>query len=143
MKNVPKQSIFRFRASQTDKRNLLIDGLFIGLVFLAAYLHFSNLASNPGWYSAEGSDLDIARHLMAGRFQYLAINGTPLESVVCRCGTSLIPSFENATFVVVDKLWCGWAVDRIPPLGKYIQTVEAWSRVVHQGEFDVYRNPAH
>lgn len=52
------------------------------------------------------------------------------------------PSFENATFVVVDDLWRGWAVERMPPLRKYLDAIQTWPLLLHQGEFDVYRNPA-
>jgi hypothetical protein len=48
------------------------------LLIAAAYLFFANLAANPGWYPDEGSDLDIARNLLLGRWQYFAIAGTPL-----------------------------------------------------------------
>ncbi len=58
--------------------NLLVLSGLVSVLVIAAFLRFNNLATNPGWYSDEGSDLDIARTLMAGRFQYLAIGGTPL-----------------------------------------------------------------
>jgi hypothetical protein len=44
------------------------------ILFLAAYLRLSNVATNPAWYTDEGTHLDIARHLLTGRVQYLAIN---------------------------------------------------------------------
>jgi 4-amino-4-deoxy-L-arabinose transferase-like glycosyltransferase len=59
-------------------KNALMSGALISLLILAALLRFSNLESNPGWFSDEGSDLNIARNLMEGRFQYFAITGTPL-----------------------------------------------------------------
>jgi uncharacterized membrane protein len=34
----------------------------------------ANVATNPAWYTDEGTHLDIARHLLQGRVQYLAIN---------------------------------------------------------------------
>ena len=52
------------------------------------------------------------------------------------------PSLENATFVIVDNLWRGWATQRMPVLQDYVRTVESWPRVMQRGEFDVYRNPA-
>jgi hypothetical protein len=48
------------------------------ILILAAYLRLANTASNPGWYTDEGTHLDIARHLVDGRVQYLAINQSTL-----------------------------------------------------------------
>ncbi len=44
------------------------------ILLLAAYLRLANVAVNPAWYTDEGTHLDIARHLLQGRVQYLAIN---------------------------------------------------------------------
>ncbi len=52
------------------------------------------------------------------------------------------PSFENATFVIVDNLWRGWASDTMPALKGYMAQAETWPCVMHRGEYDVYRNPA-
>src|SRR5512135_1585484 len=44
------------------------------ILFLAAYLRLAHVATNPAWYTDEGTHLDIARHLLQGQVQYLAIN---------------------------------------------------------------------
>jgi 4-amino-4-deoxy-L-arabinose transferase-like glycosyltransferase len=44
------------------------------ILSLAAYLRLTNVATNPAWYTDEGTHLDIARHLLQGQVQYLAIN---------------------------------------------------------------------
>jgi 4-amino-4-deoxy-L-arabinose transferase-like glycosyltransferase len=44
------------------------------ILILAAYLRLANVAVNPAWYTDEGTHLDIARHLLQGQVQYLAIN---------------------------------------------------------------------
>ena len=44
------------------------------ILALAAYLRLANLPDNPGWYTDETTHLDIARHLLHGSVQYLAIN---------------------------------------------------------------------
>jgi 4-amino-4-deoxy-L-arabinose transferase-like glycosyltransferase len=44
------------------------------ILILAAHLRLANVAHNPGWYTDEGTHLDIARHLLRGEVQYLAIN---------------------------------------------------------------------
>jgi 4-amino-4-deoxy-L-arabinose transferase-like glycosyltransferase len=44
------------------------------ILILAAYLRLINVATNPAWYTDEGTHLDIARHLLQGKVQYLAIN---------------------------------------------------------------------
>jgi hypothetical protein len=48
------------------------------ILALAAYLRLTNLADNPGWYTDEGTHLDIAQNLLCGRVQYLAINQSTL-----------------------------------------------------------------
>ena len=53
----------------------------VALLFIlavAGYLRFTNLQSNPGWYSDEGTLADIARHANEGEVQYLAINRSTL-----------------------------------------------------------------
>ncbi|MEE9572815.1 MAG: glycosyltransferase family 39 protein [Candidatus Neomarinimicrobiota bacterium] len=52
--------------------------IFIGVISCAAYLRFVNLAENPGWYSDEGTMVDIANNLLEGRIQYFAINQSTL-----------------------------------------------------------------
>lgn len=44
------------------------------ILILAAHLRLANVATNPAWYTDEGTHLDITRHLLQGRVQYLAIN---------------------------------------------------------------------
>ena len=48
------------------------------ILALAAYLRLANIADNPGWYTDEGTHLDIAQNLLRGRVQYLAINQSTL-----------------------------------------------------------------
>ena len=48
------------------------------ILALAAYLRLANVADNPGWYTDEGTHLDIAQNLLCGRVQYLAINQSTL-----------------------------------------------------------------
>lgn len=43
------------------------------LVGLAAYLRLANVDQTPGWYTDEGTHLDIARHILQGETRYLAI----------------------------------------------------------------------
>ncbi len=53
----------------------------IALVFVLAVagtLRFTNLQTNPGWYSDEGTLADITRHLNEGEVRYLAINQSTL-----------------------------------------------------------------
>jgi 4-amino-4-deoxy-L-arabinose transferase-like glycosyltransferase len=44
------------------------------ILILAAYLRLANVAANPAWYTDEGTHLDIARQLLQGQVQYLALN---------------------------------------------------------------------
>lgn len=43
------------------------------LLALGLYLRGVNLATNPGWYSDEGTHLEIARRLLDGDWAYLAV----------------------------------------------------------------------
>ena len=45
---------------------------------LATYLRLADVADNPGWYTDEGTHLDIARNLLRGRVQYLAVKQSTL-----------------------------------------------------------------
>jgi 4-amino-4-deoxy-L-arabinose transferase-like glycosyltransferase len=56
-------------------RSRWLEPLAVALtLLLAAYLRLANVAVNPAWYTDEGTHLDIARHLLQGQVQYLAIN---------------------------------------------------------------------
>jgi 4-amino-4-deoxy-L-arabinose transferase-like glycosyltransferase len=57
----------------TRQRLVELAALLIVLI-LAAYLRLANVATNPAWYTDEGTHLDIARHLLQGKVQYLAID---------------------------------------------------------------------
>ncbi|MBZ0303212.1 MAG: glycosyltransferase family 39 protein [Anaerolineae bacterium] len=50
----------------------------IGIVLLAAVLRLHRVEQTPGWFSDEGTHLAIARSLLAGRVQYLALNQSTL-----------------------------------------------------------------
>ena len=60
-------NLYRFR--------LLILGL---ILVLAAYLRLVNAGDNSGWYTDEGTHLDIAQHYLQGQVQYLAVNQSTL-----------------------------------------------------------------
>ncbi|NWF69838.1 MAG: glycosyltransferase family 39 protein [Chloroflexi bacterium] len=48
------------------------------ILLLAAYLRLTNVSENPGWYTDEGTWIEIAQHLSEGRVQYMAINQSVL-----------------------------------------------------------------
>lgn len=52
--------------------------LLILILALAAFLRFNNLRANPGWYSDEGAFINVAANLLDGRWQYFALQGSPL-----------------------------------------------------------------
>lgn len=45
---------------------------------LAAFLRLYNLRINPGWYTDEGTDLDIARNLLTGEIRYFALTDSTM-----------------------------------------------------------------
>ena len=61
-------------------RHRYIFGLGAGLLILglATYLRLANISNNPAWFSDEGTHLEIARHLLAGRSQYFAVGDSTL-----------------------------------------------------------------
>lgn len=50
----------------------------LAILALAAFLRFTNLPENPGWYTDETTHLNIAHHLTAGRIQYFAVQDSVL-----------------------------------------------------------------
>lgn len=43
------------------------------IIILGSYLRFYDLRNTPGWYTDEGSDIDIASHLLDGEIRYMSI----------------------------------------------------------------------
>jgi 4-amino-4-deoxy-L-arabinose transferase-like glycosyltransferase len=62
--------------SMNSKRLHLLEAAGLVLIILmAALVRYPNLETNPGWYSDEGTLIDIASHLSMGETRYMAING--------------------------------------------------------------------
>jgi len=72
-------------------------GLFGAIILLiAGYLRYVNLSWNPGWYSDEGTLAEIAKNLMYGKFQYLALN----KSVLLAARLPLFPALMSVVFSI-------------------------------------------
>lgn len=71
----------------------------LAIIGLAAYLRLANLPGNPGWYTDEGTHLNIALNLLEGRVAYLAINRSTLLF-------AKLPLFE-AVLAVLLRLFGG------------------------------------
>ncbi|KAA3664154.1 MAG: phospholipid carrier-dependent glycosyltransferase, partial [Chloroflexi bacterium] len=52
--------------------------LLLVIVGVAAYLRLWRVVETPGWFTDEGTHLEIARHLSNGRLQYLSVNQSVL-----------------------------------------------------------------
>ena len=52
--------------------------LVIAILIVAALARFYLLRTTPGWYADEGSDIEIAGHLLAGDQRYFAIGQSTL-----------------------------------------------------------------
>lgn len=52
--------------------------VLVVILSLAAYFRFYHLSDRPGWYSDEGTILEIVKHLSHGSIQYMAINQSTL-----------------------------------------------------------------
>lgn len=52
------------------------------------------------------------------------------------------PRLENATYVILDPLWRGWASAQMPEVAEMVREVEEeWELERRFGEFEVYRHP--
>jgi len=52
------------------------------------------------------------------------------------------PRLDNATYVILDPLWRGWASTQMPTVSRMVREVEAdWSLERTVGDFEIYRNP--
>ena len=52
------------------------------------------------------------------------------------------PRLENATYVILDPLWRGWASAQMPQVAEMVRDVEKeWVLEARLGEFDIYRRP--
>jgi hypothetical protein len=65
-------------ASHHRTVRLLELGSLICILVLAAFLRLAYVTDNPGWYADEGTHLNIAQNLAAGRVQYLAVTRSTL-----------------------------------------------------------------
>jgi len=68
----------RWKAVAAEAAALTAFAALGGILALAAWLRLANAPGNPGWYTDEGAHLDIARRLLAGQVQFLAVRGSLL-----------------------------------------------------------------
>lgn len=59
-------------------KNHIEFSFIVVIIGLAAFLRLINLADNPSWYTDEGTHLNIARNLLDGRVQYMAVGDSTL-----------------------------------------------------------------
>ncbi len=59
---------------RSNDKNFIELLLILVILALAGYLRLAHIETNPGWYSDEGTLINIAQNLMQGKVQYLAIN---------------------------------------------------------------------
>ncbi|MFZ0548526.1 MAG: phospholipid carrier-dependent glycosyltransferase [Candidatus Promineifilaceae bacterium] len=64
--------------TQHHKNRLVIGGVLLIILILAAYFRLVNVHGNPGWFTDEGTHIEVARALLDGRIQYLAIKDSTL-----------------------------------------------------------------
>jgi 4-amino-4-deoxy-L-arabinose transferase-like glycosyltransferase len=68
----------RLSSSQATRRYVIEALAVLGILALAAFLRLARVGDNPGWFSDEGTAINIAQNLMQGKVQYLAINQSTL-----------------------------------------------------------------
>lgn len=74
--------------------------LLLLILALAAYLRLYNITDNPGWFSDEGSNLDIAQHIVHGQMQYMALGQSTLL-------VSRMPIFEGLLALLLSAFGGG------------------------------------
>ncbi len=60
------------------KNNLIIGAALLLIISLAAYFRLTNIHDNPGWFTDEGTHLEVARSILDGQTQYLAVQDSVL-----------------------------------------------------------------
>ena len=70
--------------------------LAILVLIFAGLLRYINISTNPGWYSDEGTLAEIAKNLMYGRSQYLALN----KSTLLAARLPLFPALMSVVFSI-------------------------------------------
>ncbi len=106
------------------KEHMLEIILVIVVLGLAAFLRLVNLADNPGWYTDEGTHLNIANNLLAGRVQYMAVGESTLlfarlplfEILLAGCmalfGSSMLTLRTVTALLGVVTVGLGWLMLR-------------------------------
>jgi hypothetical protein len=85
-------------------------GAVLLVLFLAAYLRLAYAAANPGWYSDEGTLVNIAQNMMRGRIQDYALT----RSTLLTARLPLFAYFASLWFRVVEpgipglRVLSGW-----------------------------------
>ncbi len=74
--NTTQAYFIRIVGSRYTERIQIV--LLVLVLLFAAYLRLVNLTDNPGWYTDEGSNLDVAQHLAAGESRYMALGQSTL-----------------------------------------------------------------
>ncbi len=68
-----------FSLFANSKKLLLLEILaMLLIVIMAAFIRYPNLENNPGWYTDEGTLIDIAQHINKGEIQYMAVKDSVL-----------------------------------------------------------------
>jgi len=138
---------------------MLAEGLFLNYSLSTAHLagtladppeaervaHFVNthtsaddvVLASPGilWlFHAQVADFQQAIAITGHKTQHYPA-GIPRDRFLFDC------SLQNATFVVLDPLWRGWASQMMPEVAQMVAEVETWPLALKTGDFEVYRNP--
>ena len=81
---------------QPEESQYIFYLLAIIVLISAGLLRYINISTNPGWYSDEGTLVEIAKNLMSGRFQYLALN----KSTLLAARLPLFPALMSVVFSI-------------------------------------------
>ncbi len=81
---------------QPEESQYIFYLLAIIVLISASLLRYINISTNPGWYSDEGTLVEIAKNLMSGRFQYLALN----KSTLIAARLPLFPALMSVVFSI-------------------------------------------
>jgi len=141
---------------------LIIVSLFTSIVFEALFLHYGSFtdrldsmdvladpetATSPDDLVLCSPTIAWLLHAHAADFQMaVAATGRATQHFPADIPFSRFrfdPRLENATYVILDPLWRGWASARMPEVAEMVREVEeGWGMERRFGEFEVYRHPS-
>jgi len=139
-----------FSLPSNSKKLLLLEILAMVLVvMLAATVRYPYLENNPGWYTDEGTLIDIAQHLnkcKTADFQisvaYEGIKTTHFPPNMPTERFAYDTRLNQAKYVVIDPVWENFCITSIPEVEEMADMIISTRQMVFKiGDIQIYQNP--